>query len=236
MFSRFRKAALRVFIGFLSVTALLAIISVLSGEFGEFELKVLGTTAAISAASICSMSGAAFIERGMRIELGLVGIAMSILGAILVIVGMWPEFESEGYWKTTFTMIICAVGLAHAFLLALPRFDNPFKYIQIASWVFIAVLSIQLMVAMWAEIDEEGYYRVLAVTAILVGLCTLLVPILMKLRKGEGTEKVVLQLEGVGNDTYRDPQGKLYKVTRIHEGSKPEVEEIRQSQSHPDAS
>ena len=62
-YSEIRKLALKIFIGFLGLTAVIAIISVLAGQFGELQWKILGTTFTISAASICSMSCAAFIEK-----------------------------------------------------------------------------------------------------------------------------------------------------------------------------
>ncbi|MCF7975428.1 MAG: hypothetical protein K9N55_16545, partial [Phycisphaerae bacterium] len=123
-YTAIRKASLKVFIGFLALTALIAIISVLSGEFGKIQFKVLATTFSISAASICSMSCAAFMEKRKRTGLGLTGILLCAVGAVLVIVGLWPEIDSEVYWKTTVTVIVAAIALAHAFLLSLPDLDD----------------------------------------------------------------------------------------------------------------
>ena len=43
-----------------------------------------------------------------------------------------------------------------------------------------------IVVAEWGEIRRNEYYRILAVVAIVVGLGTLAVPILLKLRKADG--------------------------------------------------
>jgi len=107
-----RKIFLKIFIGFLSLTALVAIFCVFVGNFGEFELKVLATTFAISAASICSMSCAAFIEIRKKKELGYLGITFSGIAALLAIFGLWTEIDREVYWKITFTFIVLSISLA----------------------------------------------------------------------------------------------------------------------------
>ena len=126
-YTEIRKLSLRVFIGFLVLTALIAIISVLSGEFGELQLKTLATSATISAASILLMACVAFIEKKKLAGIGLCGIFLSFSAAILLSVGIWPEIESEGYWKTTITFGVFAIAFAHAFLLVLPQLDDKQK-------------------------------------------------------------------------------------------------------------
>ncbi len=215
-YTEIRKLSLRIFLGFLGLTALIAIISVLRGKFGELQFKILATTFAISAASICSMSCAAFIEKRKLLELGLAGIALSVVAAILVIVGIWAEIDSDEYWKTTITVIVSAVAFAHSFLLVLPELDDKQKWVQPASAVSIGVLALQIIAAVWGEIDYEGYYRILAVVAIIVGLETLAIPILMKLRKGNIQKKEKLVLEKIENDIYSDSAGNKYQLRKMN--------------------
>lgn len=210
-----KKQALRLFIAFLGLTALIAIASVLGGEFGSLQIKILVTCFTISAASICSMSCAAFIEKNKRTELGLSGIVLSIIAAVLVILGVWMDFASEDYWKTTATFSILAIAFAHAFLLALPDLDRNQQWVQLASSVSIGVLALLILVVLWAEIDSEGYLRLIAVVSILVGLETLVVPILMKMRKGEGGTHESLVLEHVEGERYRAADGRVYQVIEI---------------------
>ncbi len=210
-----RKSSLKVFIGFLIITAVIAIITVLAGDFGELQLKILATTFMISAASICSMSCAAFIEKRKLASVGLAGIVLSAVGAFLVIAGLWGEVDSERYWKTTVTFLVCSVAAAHAFLLVIPRLDGRHVWVQVVSVASIGILAVQIIAAVWSEIDEENYYRMLTVVAILVGLETLVVPILMKLRKGSGEKAKPLILENIDGEMYRDSAGKIYKVTEI---------------------
>ena len=216
-YTKIRKLSLKIFLGFLGLTALIAIVSLLSGaEFGELQWKILGTCLMVSAASICSMSCAAFIEKKKLIWLGFLGIVLSVVSAILLISGMWLELESEVGWNITITFIIGMVAFAHAFLLVLPELGDKQKWVQRVSSVSIGILAVQIAVAVWTELDHGVYYRILAVVAIIVGLLTLAIPILMKLRKGTGQKKQKLVLEKVEGDVYIDSSGKRYQLKEIN--------------------
>lgn len=214
-YTELRKRSLKVFLGFLGLTALTAIVSVLSGDFGEFEFKVLATSFTISTASICSMSSAAFIETKRRTGIGLCGIFFTSVGALFLIAGLWIEIDSEEYWKFTVTMIVAAISFAHAFLLVLPKLDDGQKWIQPMSSVTIAILSLLIVMAVWGEIDSEGYYRFLAAVAIVLALQTLAIPILMKLKKGNAEQSRRLVLDLVVDDIYKDSDGKQYRLEEI---------------------
>lgn len=217
-YARIRKVLLKAFLGFLGLTALIAIVSVLAGEFGETQWKILATTFTVSSASICSMSCAAFIERKKHIALGLSGILLSVCAAILLIVGIWPEIDNDTYWKTTITLAVLAVGSAHAFLLVLPELAPTHKWVQPVASVCIGVLALQIIIAVWGEIDENVYYRVLTAVAIIVGLETLAVPILMKLRPTGAHRSQKLVLEQVQGSVYRDSSGRTYELHEIGPG------------------
>jgi|GEM_PF-698109 len=220
-FTQIRKLSLKAFLGFLGLTALIAIVSVLSDSFGEFQTKILATSFTISAASICSMSCAAFIEKKKREGLGLSGIFFSIVAAILLIVGIWSDIKSDEYWKIMITFGIAAVAFAHAFLLLLPKLDNRQKWVQWVSSACIGILALLIVVLLWTELDNEAYNRLLAVVAIIVGLETLAIPILIKLRKGDEPYPQKLILEKLEGDLYKDAAGKKYQLKEI----KPEQNE-----------
>jgi hypothetical protein len=215
-----KRRFLHAFVGFLGLTAFIAIISVLNGEFGELQMKILVTSFTISAASICSMSCAAFIEKQKQQGLGFSGILLSVVAAVLLIFLIWLEFENEWYFKTTFTVTVCAASFAHAFLLALPDLENKHTWIQKAATASIAVLGSQIIVALWVEIDHEAYIRALAVVAIIVVLETLLVPLLMKLKTNNKSTGTNLILEPIGPEPgrYRDQTGLEYRVEKLEPG------------------
>lgn len=211
-YSEIRRLSLKSFIGFLVLTALVGIVFVVSGEFGKLQIKILATCLAISAASICSMACAAFIEKRKHRALGLAGITLCIASALLAIFGMWPEIKDEEYWKATITLGVSAVALAHAFLLSLPHLDRRHTWVQMITSGSIGILALQIVIAAWAEIKGETYFRLLAVVAIVVGLETLVIPILMRFRQGNGQPPKRLVLRSVEGDLYEDASGKRYHV------------------------
>lgn len=214
-YAKITRLSLKLFIGFLVLTALIAMISVLTGKFGKIQMKILGTTFTISAASICSMSCAAFINRKKLVQLGLLGILLSVSAAILVITGMWSEIESYAFEKITITLAVSAVAFTYAFLLVLPELDDRQKWVQAVSSVSIGILALQIIVAAWGDIGNNWYLRLLAFVAIIVGLVTLVIPILMKLRKGDERKNNKIVLERVDGDVYRDTTGRKYRLTEM---------------------
>jgi hypothetical protein len=226
-YSKLRRLSLKVFIGFLGLTALIAMISVLTGTFGKVEVKILATTFTISAASICSMLCAAFIDKKKLVQLGLLGILLSVSAAIMLIIGMWWEIRSDVGEKVTITLSVFAVAFAFAFLLVLPKLDDRQKWVQLVSSVSIGILALQMVIAVWLEGYiklNDWYYRLLAVVAIIVAMETLVIPILMKLRKAEGQKKDRIVLEKVDGDVYRDAAGKRYRLTEVETGPADETD------------
>ena len=211
--SALKRFALRSFLLFLAFTALVAIISVLTGSFGEVQLRILLTSLTISTASICAMSCAAFIERKDRTILGTAGIICSVAAALVIIFGIWFEPSEDTFWKLSITLVVAAAAFAHTFLLILPLLDMNYRWTQQVSTASILLLSFLVVFAVWLEIDATWYYRLLAVVAIVVGLVTLAIPILVKLGGRAESAKLELKLEQIEGDTYRDTKGNIYRVT-----------------------
>ena len=65
---------------------------------------------------------------------------------MLTVIGIWPEFESKTYWKTTATLAVGAVAFAHTFLLALPELDTRHRWVQRIGGVLIGMLALQINV------------------------------------------------------------------------------------------
>jgi hypothetical protein len=208
------KLTLRAFLGFLTLTALIAIISVLGGDFGEFEWKIIITSLTLSLASICAMSCAAFMARNKQQMVGGAGIAAAVIGATLTIAGVWGEVSNDTYWKTTLTFGITALACAHGFLLILPDLGRAInRWFRPFALGSVAILALQIIMAAWGEISLDGYYRAMAAVAIVVGLVTASLPILIKLKKDDETRRKKLVLTKLNDGTYRDSDGRRYVLT-----------------------
>lgn len=218
-----KKSSLKLFIGFLALTAAVAIVSVLSGEFGETQFKILSTCFTISVASIGSMACAAFIERKKRIRLGVLGILLTISGATLLIVGLWSETQNEEFWKAAATVSVIAIGFVHAFVLSFPELEARTQWVQRVAPVVIGLLAILIVLAIWLEIDSETYIRLTTVVSIIVVLNTVVIPILARIRKGlketREREGSTLVLQAIGPNLFIDPDGTMYEVHPIADRS-----------------
>jgi len=174
-----RKSLLYIFIAFLVLTALLAVIAVLMGEFGDFQQKILATTLSISTASICAMSCASYVEKKKHKWLGLLGIGLSVSAVTLVNIGLWSELDFENFWKSTLTIVILAIAVAHGCLLAGPKLNRQHTWVQSITSVSIALLTTLIIIAVWnSDVHQDRYFRLLAVVAIAVALLTLIIPYL----------------------------------------------------------
>ena len=189
-YSEIRRLLLRAFIGFLSLTALVAIFSLLSGEFGQTQGKVVATTFSISAGSICAMACAAFLERKGARGAGFTGILTASVAVLLVIPGVWGEITEGYYWKSTLIAIVVSVAFAHGCLLRLPKLAESYRWTQTGSTILIGLLAVQIMLAILGEFRGEGYYRSIGVVSVLLVLVTLIIPICSRLgqKADEGPE------------------------------------------------
>ncbi|WP_309400823.1 hypothetical protein [Cerasicoccus maritimus] len=221
-----RNLLLKSFIGFLIITAILGIVTVLGGEFGEIQLKIMGTTFSISAASICAMACAAFVEKRQLPALGWTGVAINFLAAAMLIFAMWTEQGDDVFWKCTITLIVVGLGLSHSLLLQLPKLSEEMDWVQPVAAGVVGILAAMVCAAFWGEIDNEGFYRVLAVVSIIVVLFTLVIPILMKLAKPKAddgaatvetskTPTNALVLTPLEGGYYQDAQGAKYRVEKV---------------------
>jgi peptidoglycan/LPS O-acetylase OafA/YrhL len=222
-----RRLFLWLFLGFLGITALLAIGAVLSSEFGDTQARVLSSSASISAASVLAMACAAFRERGRVPVFGSLGIVLAGLALLAALVLIWTQSEhpSEAMIKTTLLLVVYAVGTAHAELLLLPPLARRHAVAQPVGVGLIALLAALLTIVILDPEDvAEGLSRSIAVVSILVALVTLAIPILWKLggevRGGvAGAAVETLALRRRPDGTWVDAAGAGYRVERIEAGA-----------------
>tara|TARA_R110002126_G_scaffold41590_20_gene120964 strand:- start:12141 stop:12902 length:762 start_codon:yes stop_codon:yes gene_type:complete len=224
VFANLRKSTLRLFLVFLSLTAGIAMVTVLVGDFGDFEFKILVTTLTISAFSICAMSSFAYLQRGGDTTLASLALVVKSLTAILLIVATWFEIDNLTMLKLLGVMSTASVAFTHAFLLTLVRLEERQRWVQFLGIALLWLLAALIASALVLEVQEEGFYRLLVVVAIAVTLFTLVIPILGRMRKASSTpsssrlvavvpsQRLILDLGEDGG--YRDADGVRYVVRR----------------------
>jgi hypothetical protein len=161
------------------LSALLGIFAILAGNAGWFEVRVLLTTVTISAASICGLANGAFLATKRGIALPAAGIALALIGAGLLICGIWAIPNSEFYWKLTVSVAVFAVACGHLALLSMARLAQGFRWSLRTAYVVIFGVATLIVGLIVSDVHggNTGIFQLLAVAAITDAAITILIPI-----------------------------------------------------------
>lgn len=191
-----------------SVAAAVGIVTVLTGDFGETQAKVLGTTSLLAGLSITALCHLAIVGRNIR-PVGFFGLAASVVafaaGVILIWEILGTSVDVQNMVLKAFALAgVLAVFLAQANLLLLlsARKRRPIRVILIITLIAVAAVYILLAALILTDGDiaarfiDDLYVRTLAVSAILDALGTVVLPVLGLFIKDKQTGfiKVTLNL------------------------------------------
>ena len=181
-----KKLALWFLIVSVSISALLGILAILSGTFGDLEARIILTTITISAASICALAaGALWENRGARV-LPRVTVALAILAAAIIIFGIWAKISGEEFWKFAATIGVLAIACSQACLISLAQLAPRFAWTRIIALIAIFFLALLIIMTIHGEVTpEEGFFKLMGATAILVAALTIMMPIFHRLSRGD---------------------------------------------------
>lgn len=211
-----RRTAIIVLIAAVTIAAVLGILALVTGEFGETQGKVLGTTATIAAFSTLALCHLTQFSRPLRV-VGWAGLIASVLAAVPPLVLIWSDwsfFDDTGWlefwWKSFGVLAILATSLAQANLLLL-LIARPQALIRLVLWITIAAIAL-VAVLLWLPILTDGdvpgggpaaetYWRFFGLVAILDAVGTIVLPVLGLVlrtpdRVGAGGGPLVVTLPG----------------------------------------
>ncbi|GAA1844475.1 hypothetical protein [Agromyces salentinus] len=185
----YRRIAIIVLVASLSITAVIGIVTLLSGEFGEVQGRVLLTTLVIAGASILALCHLTVIGRPVR-AVGFVGLVTSAVALLLGLVVVWTPWTVDvgdwvgDAWRWFGVASILAASLAHANLLLLlsgrrRRVVRIALAITLSAIAIVAAMLILPILTDWAipGPDGETYWRWFGVIAILDALGTIVLPV-----------------------------------------------------------
>ena len=189
----------------LTVTAIIAIVALLAGDFGDTELRVLATTGGFGLSSLIATRGTALLDQRRHVALGRAVISLSALSFLIELWILWLDDASELAWKSYVCSISIAVATAQiAGMLGRRRLTDP---AWIPRLVWAAGTCAVVAAAMgWAaaigEIGRAGYYRALGAVVVLNVFLLLLQPVVRRLGKqaaeieGSGRRFVLVLADG----------------------------------------
>jgi hypothetical protein len=182
--SELRRLLLIATVTALSVTALIAIVALVAGDFGDTELRIMGTTAGFGLCALIATRGTALLDQHRYETLARTVIGLSALAFLIELWVVWVDDDSEAGWKS----YVCAIALAVAFgqvagMIARRRETDPpaVRVIVWAAGVCAIVLAAMGCVAAIAEVDSAGYYQAFGVIAVLDLLGVVLQPVVRRL-------------------------------------------------------
>ena len=179
----YRKYFLRTLIMALVISAAIGIVIFLVGDFGETEVKLLLTTLAIAGFSLTGLSSSTIHYRAGFGLFAVIGMLISVLGFLSTMVLIWEIVDPDDMWQIVLIFIILSVSIAHSSLLfqLRPKSKN-IKYALIGTIIFISIVALMLVKSTINEFEEdEFYFRLLGVFAILDVLGTIATPILNRI-------------------------------------------------------
>ncbi len=180
-----KRIALWFLIASVALSAVIGIIAIVVGTFGRIEAQILLTTVTISAASICALACGALWESGRARLLPMIGIALAIFAAVLFIVGIWWESQSENYWKFSSSVGLLAIATAHVCLLAIARLAPRFVWARIIAYVAAYFLAVLFIYIIYFTPKGDSVIRVIGVTSIILAAFTILTPVFHRLSRGD---------------------------------------------------
>ncbi len=186
---RWRRLLLLAVIASLAVTAALAIGILLLGDFDDTEWRVLGTTFAISVASLLALPGAQLLDQRRAAPLAWATVALAAVAFVLFEQVLWTDEDGETAWKRVGTAAVFAVATTQIAALTsrLKAGDRQsVGVLYLVTFGLVLLLAALATTAIWKEIDSDTFYRVLAALAVLNVFLVVLQPLLRRLGGASG--------------------------------------------------
>lgn len=170
------------------LSACLGVLTILQGHYGWVELRILLTTVTVVGASICGLACGAYLATRHGQVLPLLGIALTFLAAGMVILGIWTDMASGGYWRFAAVFAVLSVACAHLSLLSMARLTEGYQWSLMAAHVAIfGVASLMILLILdpgsMFGMAGAGVFQVLGVATIIDAAITILIPIFHRLSK-----------------------------------------------------
>jgi hypothetical protein len=194
-----RRALLLAVAALLSASAALAVGILLVGDFGDTEVRILGTTGLLAAFGVLGLPATLLAERRLLPALSAAIALVAAAGAALAVAAVWSE--AAVLWRSMGTAATALVaGGQVALLTARGRPSDPVSVRRlraISTALALAVAGMTLWL-IWAEDADDDFGRVFGALIVLDVLAVALQPLLARARAPRASVRVRLTLAGGG--------------------------------------
>lgn len=182
--SEWRRVLLIATVTALCGTALIAILSLVTGSFDDTQLRVLATTGGFGLMSLIASRGTPLLEHDRHRTLGWAVILASALTFVALFLALWTAPDEEAAWKAFVCLLAVAGALGQiAGMLARRRASDPesIHLLNVAASILAVVLAAMTWNAALSEVEELAYYQLFGALAVLNVLALALQPVVRRL-------------------------------------------------------
>jgi hypothetical protein len=182
-----RRSVGRALVAGLSLAALVAVLSLLSGNLDETHLRTIATSVGFSLFSALGGAGLALRERpGAPRGLGEATAAAAAAGFLLLLVACWVARDVAWAWRAFGIAAVLALWGAHASLVVRAACPGDEPAIRALGAISIATAGFDALAAVLAisgAVDDAppATVRVLAISGVVLVLSSVLPPILRRM-------------------------------------------------------
>ncbi|MCY3571401.1 MAG: hypothetical protein OXH19_08710 [Chloroflexi bacterium] len=179
-----RRAALRILLVSLALSALIGVIALLDSDFGDTQEKLLLTSLATLGASVILLSCGLAWERSRLGPVPPIGIACALVGFGIVVYAIWlrPDVDYDNWARAFVTEVMFAVAAAHLSLVAVTGATGRFRWADYLAYGLNLLAVLLLLSAIWNENVDDDFWRVFGIVMVLLLSVTIARPILHRLR------------------------------------------------------
>ena len=182
--------------------------AIISGEFGEFQGKILLTTLTVVGTSVLGLACGAFLESSRSQNalkpIPLVGIICAVIAALMAFWLIWlnSHIDFNWVWKAFFVSLIFGFSLAQLSLLSLAKLAKRFIWSLTAAYVVILLLDSIISVIIIFELsgDDGLVLRIIGVLSVVAAAMTVMIPIFHRLSRTEFIEFETLTVSTIDEE------------------------------------
>lgn len=166
------------------VSALMGCYAVLREDWGKTEERLLLSTLSVFGTSMITLACGVAWERGRLSVVPPLGIALGLLGLLLLLGVIWtePDADSDLLWRGLATEITLALAATHASLISIFGLRRRYDAVPLVTYALNALLTAATLLLIWHERDwSDAFGRLYAALAVLVIAATIAIPVLRRL-------------------------------------------------------
>jgi DNA-directed RNA polymerase subunit RPC12/RpoP len=191
-----RRHLLAVVLASIVLNAALGIVALVLPHFGELQSRVLGTSACVTGAGVLVL---ACLPAWERRRLGVVpplGMGLSVLGFLLLVIGIWGLGDNATFGKAAGTVTVAAAFCVLMCVISLVRLAPGYRWVLRFAVPDAALLGAMIIGVIWAGSPGTWYPRAMGVVAVLLGASVVALPILHRASRGRVGDGAIAAGEG----------------------------------------